>query len=63
MDTAKRPRHYADEIAALPTREERLIALFFAPDHLRDLIEKHVIHNFNVKSRKLSGHFRGNNQA
>ncbi len=38
----KRPRHYAADIMALETREERRQALNEVPEHLRDWVAKLV---------------------
>jgi hypothetical protein len=42
MIDEKRPRQYAAEIVALKTREERAQKLTEVPEHLRDLVKKHV---------------------
>ena len=39
---AKRPRHFAEEILQLKTREERLAALQNVPDGMRGLVQSHV---------------------
>jgi hypothetical protein len=38
----KRPRHWASEIASLPTREQRQARLNQAPQHWRELIKTHL---------------------
>ena len=39
---AKRPRHWAEEILQLKTREERLAALQNVPEDLRGAVRLHV---------------------
>ena len=39
---AKRPRHYAEEILQLKTREERLAALQNVPEDMRGAVRLHV---------------------
>jgi methylphosphotriester-DNA--protein-cysteine methyltransferase len=46
----KRPRQYAAEIVALKTREERAQKLTEVPEHLRELVKKHV--ELTFKQRK-----------
>lgn len=36
------PRQYAAQIVALPSIDERRAALAQVPEHLRDLVRKHV---------------------
>ena len=38
----KRPRHWAEEILQLKTREERLSALQNVPEDMRGLVQSHV---------------------
>jgi len=38
----KRPRHYAAEIAALQTLEERRTALEKVPEHYKDIVKTHL---------------------
>ena len=38
----KRPRHYAEEILQLKTREERLAALEQVPEGMRGMVKTHV---------------------
>ncbi len=38
----KRPRHYADEITCIYSRESRRAALAEVPEHLRALTAEHV---------------------
>lgn len=45
----KRPRHYAAEIIALPTAEERRAALEKVPELCRDITRTHVINHFALK--------------
>jgi len=52
--TEKRPRHYAAEIVALRTRDERAAALAAAPERLRRLIREHVVDYF-AKRKYLRG--------
>jgi hypothetical protein len=51
----KRPRHYAEEILALKTREERSAALAKVPDIYRSWVEEYVKEAFwkrkNVQNR------------
>lgn len=48
----KRPRHYAAEIAQLPTREQRQAALNKVPAEWQQLVKKHVeITFFQTKKR------------
>jgi hypothetical protein len=42
----KRPRHYAAEIIALPTAEERRAALEKVPELCRDITKQHVINHY-----------------
>ena len=56
----KRPRHYAAEILKLKTKEERRAALDSVPEHLRDLVRKHVQAAYDrrlpdTRSRSLAG--------
>ncbi|WP_165677873.1 hypothetical protein [Metapseudomonas otitidis] len=37
-----RPRQFAQQIANLPTKEERRRALEEVPEHLRDIVRTHV---------------------
>ena len=39
---AKRPRHYAEAILQLKTRQERLAALQNVPEGMRGMVEAHV---------------------
>lgn len=45
----KRPRMFAAEILALKTREERQLALEKVPEHLRELVRRHVINEFSKR--------------
>ncbi len=38
----KWPRHYAESILALKTKEERIKALSEVPEHMQDLVKRHV---------------------
>lgn len=49
----KRPRHWAAEIAALASLNERRAVLAQVPDHLRPLVETHLRNIWNLK--KISG--------
>lgn len=51
-DGLKRPRHYAAEIIAIKTREERRAALAKVPEHLRDWVEFYVKDSFE-KTRNI----------
>jgi hypothetical protein len=42
MQPEKRPRHWANEIALLPTKEERQERLNQAPSEWRELIKSHL---------------------
>lgn len=42
MDQPKRPRHYAAEILALPTLEERRAAFRSVPEPMRARVEEYV---------------------
>jgi hypothetical protein len=42
MQIEKRPRHWAAEIAALPTKEERQQRLNEVPPHFREIVKKHL---------------------
>lgn len=46
----KRPRHYVEEIIALPTREERREALSCVPEHLSVWVENSVRKHFELKN-------------
>lgn len=48
MQNEKRPRHWAAEIAALPTLEQRREALNAVPDQIKDLVKKHIEITFFV---------------
>lgn len=48
----KRPRHYAAEIIALPTAEERRAALEKVPELWRDTTRIHVINYFAMKKAR-----------
>jgi len=45
----KRPRHYAAEIAALQTLEERRTALEKVPEHYKDIVKTHVKNYWFIK--------------
>jgi len=45
----KRPRHYAAEIAALQTLEERRTALEKVPAHYQDIVKTHVKNYWFIK--------------
>ena len=50
---AKRPRHYAEEILQLKSREERLAALQNVPDGMRGMVKTHVEATFEkLKCRR-----------
>lgn len=51
----KWPRHYASEILDIPTRAARAAHLEIVPDHLRDLVRRHVEDHF-VKVRGYKRH-------
>lgn len=48
----KRPRHYAAETVALPTKEQRQAALDKAPKEWKALIRKHVEITFYLTSHR-----------
>lgn len=58
----KRPRHWAAEIAQLPTREERQARLNQAPQHWRELIKTHlkILGDANERRSIESGNNNGN---
>lgn len=58
IESEKRPRQYAFEIAKLPTNAERVAALKNAPEHLRGMIWKIVKLIFDKKSGRLAGTFK-----
>lgn len=45
----KRPRHYAAEIAELPTKEARRAALDRVPAEWRELVKRHVENTFFIR--------------
>ena len=45
----KRPRHYAAEIVALPTKEARLAAFAEVPEHFRDWVKELVQDTFRKR--------------
>jgi len=47
-----RPRHYAERIIALPTREARSEAMKEVPEHFRNLVADHVRIHFALKKAK-----------
>lgn len=57
IESEKRPRQYAFEIAKLHTNAERAAALNKAPEHLHTLIWKTVKLIFDKKSGRLAGTF------
>ena len=40
---AKRPRHWAEEILQLKTREQRLAALEQVPEGMRGMVKTHLV--------------------
>lgn len=52
QQNTKWPRHYAAEIIALPSREERAAALERVPEHLRPITRAHVEDYFFRRSGK-----------
>lgn len=44
--TGKRPRHWAAEITDLPTLDARREMLKKVPEHLQDLVKKHLENTF-----------------
>lgn len=48
----KRPRHYAAEIAALQTREQRQAALGKVQKELQELVKTHVEIYFFIKQHR-----------
>jgi hypothetical protein len=48
----KRPRHWAAEIAALPTLEQRQERLKKVPQEWQELVKTHLTITFFVKSHK-----------
>lgn len=52
MIEERRPRHYADEIIRLRTREERRDALAKVPEIFQSLVETHVRNHFSLQSFK-----------
>lgn len=54
-DHEKRPRHFAEEILQLKTREERLAALEQVPEGMRGMVKTHVEITFEkLKHRRKS---------
>ena len=51
MDDTKCPRHYAAEIAELPTREARVEALARVPEPLREWVRYYVAVYFPILKR------------
>lgn len=51
-DAPLRPRQYAAQIVALKSKDERRAALAEVPEHLRDLVRKHVENTWNHTQRK-----------
>ncbi len=47
----RRPRHYAEQICSLKTKEERNKALLEVPEEWRDLVKKHVENEFMRRKR------------
>jgi hypothetical protein len=45
----KMPRHYADEIALMKTKEERIAALEKVPDEWKSLVKKNVEIAFAIR--------------
>ena len=50
--TELRPRHYAERIISLPTRQERSDAMKQVPEHYRPLVADHVRIHFQLKTAK-----------
>ena len=46
-----RPREYARQIVAMPTREERNAALLEVPEHFRELTKRHCLNAWNNPAR------------
>lgn len=47
----KRPREYAAEIAALPSRAQRQEALAKVPQHLQAMVKTHVQNFWTLKQK------------
>lgn len=54
----KRPRHYAAEIVALPTKEARLAAFAEVPEHYRDWVMELVQDTFHKRRCLQAYHAR-----
>lgn len=50
--TDLRPRHYAERIISLPTREERSEAMKQVPEHFKNIVEDHVRIHFQLKTAR-----------
>lgn len=57
--TTKRPHHYAAEIIALATKEERKAALEQVPELWRDITKTHVINYFAMRKFKKQHEHKG----
>lgn len=42
MKDEKRPRHYAAELVALESKEQRIEALKKVPEHLQEMVKTHL---------------------
>lgn len=54
MQIEKRPRHYAAELVALETKEQRIEALKKVPAHLQDMVKTHLKIYWQIKSQSRS---------
>lgn len=54
-NTEPRPRHFAAQIVAMATKEERRAALEQVPEHLRALVRTHVEIAWNHPQGKPNG--------
>jgi hypothetical protein len=52
MQNEKRPRHWASEIAALPTKEQRLERLNKVPPEWQSLVKTHVEITFFINKHR-----------
>jgi len=48
INTNKRPRHFAAEIIALPTRDDRRQAMAAVPENFQGLVREHVVSHFSL---------------
>lgn len=48
----KQPRHYAEEIILLKTREERITALENVPESIRHVVKFYVLDHYAKRNRK-----------